>query len=151
LQAAANLKSDKPVKWTEADQAAAAAIATKLQQAQARVEFLEDAMESKDEALREQALLIEQLTKDVEQAQTKLENKMRASRARNLVNAKLNPLVEAAKARRAARKGSDDVLFQSSNDTTPEMAEDLKDLMVYHSGLAEVEVMNSAKQKLESY
>jgi hypothetical protein len=132
LKAAKNMRSDAPVAWTEKDQAAAVEIAEKLRQAQERVEALEAGNDA-------QTALIEQLTKDVEQAQTKLENRMRTSRARNLVKAKLDPMVEAAKARMAARRGT-----QPPTDTpqgnlavfgpTPEMVEDLKDISIITAG-----------------
>lgn len=140
LKAAKNMNAEKPVEWTEKDQAAAIAIANKLQQAQERVQFLEDALSKQDEAASEQALLIEQLTKDVERAQTKLENRMRTSRARNAVRARLDPLVEEAKARMASRKRS----IVPSEDLpqgdfavfgpTPEMLEDLKDISIISAG-----------------
>mgnify|MGYP000858132559 FL=1 len=131
LKAAANMKSDAPVKWSEKDQKAAVEIAEKLQQAQERV----DALEAENS---EQVALIEQLTQDVERAQTKLENRMRTSRARSLVKEKLNPLVEAAKARMAERRKApptdENAPLYGLIGPTPEMVEDLKDIAIISAG-----------------
>lgn len=126
LKAAKNMNSDKPAEWTEKDQAAAVDIANKLQQAQERVEALE-AENS------EQVALIEQLTRDVERAQTKLENRLRTSKARAAIKAKLDPKIEEAKARIEARRKANRGVVNMAMMPTPDMLADLKDYAIIYS------------------
>jgi hypothetical protein len=132
LHAAKNKNAKTPQEWTQLDQKKAVAMALKLQEAQERV----DALEAENTEL---TAAVEQLTADVEQAQRKLENKVRESKARKLVKEKLDPMVAAAKARLEARgkvrpsQGTGpDVMMQSG--ITPEDAADLRDLAYVAAG-----------------
>lgn len=132
LKSAKNASSDKPVEWTDKDQSEAVELAQRYQKAQEKI----DALEAENtEANR----LVAFLTKDLEQAQTKLENQLRTSRSRKLVTEKLNPLVEAAKARMAERAKARTAPTDTQQNLavfgpTPEMMEDLKDLSIIGAG-----------------
>lgn len=129
LKAAANSSTDKPYVWTDEDQKKAVEMAAKLQEAQARLDFLTDEN-------AELSSLVETLTLDVEKAQTKLANRTRTTRARKMVNEKLLPKAEEARKRLVARQR----LFANTDPLThptllsgldPATAQDLKDAAVY--------------------
>jgi hypothetical protein len=131
LQAAANANSDKPVEWTRKDQADAVEWYEKYRAAKQKVEQLESEN-------TEQQTLVEQLTRDVERAQARLANQLQTTRAKKAVQAKLDPLIEAARARIAARSAAQ---AEALNDTTklhasivsPEFLADLKDYAIIYS------------------
>lgn len=121
-------------------------MAEKLRAAQDRSTLFDEAEEAKatgddarGDSLMELAGLVETLTNDITRAQEKAAKKARTSKVRKVVHARLDPLVEAARARLAERgrlrsetPPADDQPLAAG--LTPEVVQDLRDAAVVLAG-----------------